>query len=87
MLPYMPREPFDWLQDPQTRHGGLRLIQCCVARGWLEGGSAEKQERRDRLIEALMRLIDDPETPARDVIMIAQIVSAMDNGHRGVKFE
>ena len=34
------REPFDWLADPQTRHGGLAMIETAIRRGWLEGGAA-----------------------------------------------
>jgi hypothetical protein len=58
------REPFDWLRDPHTRHGGLRMISTAIRRRWLEGLSPELAERRRLLIEALFKLLDDPETKA-----------------------
>ena len=33
------REPFDWISDAEVWHGGLRMIQNAIRRGWL-GGSA-----------------------------------------------
>jgi hypothetical protein len=59
-------EPFDWLADPQTRHGGLEMIRAAVRRGWLEGSAPELVTRRRRLIEALMTLLNDPATEATD---------------------
>ncbi len=60
------RERFDWLADPQTRHGGLEMIRTAIRRGWLEGDAPELVERRARLIEAMMRLITDPATEVSD---------------------
>jgi hypothetical protein len=48
--PTGPREPFNWLDDTQLRHGGLRMIQTAIARGWLEGD--EHAGRRAKLVEA-----------------------------------
>lgn len=56
------REPFDWLADRQIRHGGLRLIQTTIRRGWLKGSALA--ERRAKLIGALVTLVDDPSTEA-----------------------
>ena len=58
-----PREPFDWLDDAQLRHGGLRMIRTAIARGWLEG--AEHADRRARLVDALAKLALDPASPTR----------------------
>ena len=64
------RDPFDWLRDPQTRHGGLSLIRTAIRRGWLEGSAPELVERRARLVEALLALIEDPDTGDWEVIQI-----------------
>ena len=58
------RDPFDWLADPQIRHGGLELVGTAIRRGWLEGEARELVARRRRLIEALNALLDDPATEA-----------------------
>ena len=62
--PTGPREPFDWLDDAQLRHGGPRMIQTAIARGWLEGD--EHAGRRARLVDALVRLALDPATSMRE---------------------
>ena len=66
------REAFDWLHDPQLRHGGLRMIQTAVRRGWLDG--PEHAERRADLVEALVELVTDPATPIREMIQAAGIM-------------
>ena len=42
------REPFDWLADPQARHGGLEMIRTAGRPGWLEGSAREPVARRRR---------------------------------------
>jgi hypothetical protein len=69
----LPREPFDWLDDPQLRHGGLRMIQTAIARGWLEG--PEHAERRARLIDSLVKLALDDATPVRDSVSACRLLA------------
>ena len=40
------REPFAWLDDARLRHGGLRMIETAIARGWLEGDTLPGSHRR-----------------------------------------
>jgi hypothetical protein len=44
-------------------HGGLRMIQTAIRRGWLEGSAPDLAERRAKLIVALIRHLSDPATP------------------------
>ena len=74
-----PREPFDWLKDPQTRHGGLRLIESAIARGWLD--APEFTERRARLVEALEDVMLNPATSHRDAVAIGGLFMTMDNAN------
>jgi hypothetical protein len=67
------RELFDWLDDAPPRHGGLRMIQTAIARGWLEG--PEHADRRARLVDALARLTRDPATPIRDVLQACRLLA------------
>ena len=67
------REPFDWLDDAQLRHGGLRMIQTAIARGWLEGD--EHAGRRAKLVDALARLAHDPATPDRDMLQASRLLA------------
>jgi hypothetical protein len=71
--PTDPREPFDWLDDAQLRHGGLRMIQTAIARGWLEG--AEHADRRARLVDALARLALDPATSTREALQATRLLA------------
>jgi hypothetical protein len=71
--PTGPREPFDWLDDAQLRHGGLRMVQTAIARGWLEG--PEHTARRARLVDALMGLIRDPASPIRDKLQACRLLA------------
>ena len=71
--PTGPREPFDWLGDAQLRHGGLRMIQTAIARGWLEGD--EHAGRRARLVDALARLALDPASPIRDKLQATRLLA------------
>lgn len=73
------RDAFDWLADPQTRHGGLATIVTAIRRGWLEGDAPELVERRARLIEALAKLMDDPATEAtyRECVQVFRMIVAM----------
>jgi hypothetical protein len=71
--PTGPREPFDWLGDAQLRHGGLRMIETAIARGWLEG--AEHADRRARLVDALVRLALDPASPSRDSLQACRLLA------------
>lgn len=70
--PTGPREPFDWLDDAQVRHGGLRMIQTAVARGWLEGPAYAG--RRAKLVDALANLALDPTTPVRDSLQACRLL-------------
>jgi hypothetical protein len=71
--PTGPREPFDWLDDAQLRHGGLRMVQTAIARGWLEG--AEHADRRARLVDALARLALDPASPSRESLEACRLLA------------
>jgi hypothetical protein len=71
--PTGPRELFDWLDDAQLRHGGLRMIQTAIARGWLEGD--EHAGRRAKLVDALTRLARDPTTPIRDKLQACRLLA------------
>jgi hypothetical protein len=62
-------EPFDRLDDAQLRHGGLRMIQTAIARGWLEGD--ELADRRARLVDALARLALDPASLIRHAFILS----------------
>jgi hypothetical protein len=42
------------------------MIETAIRRGWLEGSAPDLVERRARLIEALMTLLDDPATEATE---------------------
>jgi hypothetical protein len=76
-----PRESFDWLKDPQIRHGGLRMIQSTIARGRLN--APEFTERRARLVEGLTELMRDPATSNRDAVAIAGLlIRTMGNADR-----
>jgi hypothetical protein len=68
-----PREPFDWLDDAQLRHGGLRMVQTTIARGWLE--RPEHADRRARLVDALARLALDPTSPNRDSLQACRLIA------------
>ncbi len=70
--PTAQREPFDWLDDFQLRHGGLRMIQTAIARGWLEG--PEHAEKRAKLVDALVKLADDPKTHDRDKLQACRLL-------------
>ena len=71
--PTRPREPFDWLDDAQLRHGGLRMIETAIARGWLEGD--ELAGRRAKLVDALARLARDPASPIRDKLQATRLLA------------
>ena len=36
------------MTDPQTRHGGLAVVETAIRRGWLEGAAAELAGRRPK---------------------------------------
>jgi hypothetical protein len=71
--PTAPRERFDWLDDIQLRHGELRMIQTAIARGWLEG--PEHAGKRARLVDALVKLAEDPTSTDRDKLQACRLLT------------
>jgi hypothetical protein len=68
-----PRERLDWLDDAQLCHGGLRLIETAIARGWLKG--VEHSDRRLRLVDALARLALDLASPIRESLQACRLLA------------
>jgi hypothetical protein len=74
---------FDWLA-PTARNlrSSLRDVEAAILRGWLDSPGPDHQARRDALVAALMRLVDDPATPDRAAIRACRILMQADVGPR-----
>jgi hypothetical protein len=72
------RARFDWLAESSNRRSALRLVLTAVLRGWLNPRGPEHAALR----LALLRLVDDPATPMREVLRAIRILCLAVSGER-----